>query len=112
MQRPSGFLGVDLSAARGVDRSLTADLVVNRAGLGGAFGGGRLSPRLADDIATVPAVRAAVGLGAGSALVDGVSEPLGIPFRAEGDLPAGAKPSSREARHCLLTPKSGERRKP
>lgn len=64
------------SAARGVERSLTADLVVNSAGLGGAYGGGRFSPQLATDIAAVPGVRAVAGLGAGSALFDGTSHPV------------------------------------
>jgi putative ABC transport system permease protein len=67
-----------MSAARGVDRSLTADLVVDTAGTGGAYGGGRFSPQLAADIATVPAVRVAAGLGAGSALLDGISHPVVI----------------------------------
>jgi putative ABC transport system permease protein len=66
------------SAARGVDRSLTADLVVNSAGIGGAYGGGRFSPQLAVDIATTPAVRVAAGMGAGSALLDGASHPVVI----------------------------------
>ena len=66
------------SAARGVDRSLTADLVVNSAGIGGAYGGGRFSPQLAADIATIPAVRVAAGMGAGSALLDGTSHPVVI----------------------------------
>jgi putative ABC transport system permease protein len=64
------------SAAHGVNQSLTADLVVNSAGIGGAYGGGRFSPQLATDIAAVPAVRAVAGLGAGSALFDGTSQPV------------------------------------
>jgi putative ABC transport system permease protein len=64
------------SVAHGVDQSLTADLVVNGAGVGGAYGGGRFSPQLASDVSRVAGVRAAVGLEAGSALVDGVSHPV------------------------------------
>jgi putative ABC transport system permease protein len=66
------------SAAHGVDRSLTADLVVDSGGVGGAYSGGRFSPQLAADIASVPGVRVAVGLGAGSALVNGTSHPVTI----------------------------------
>jgi putative ABC transport system permease protein len=64
------------SAAQGVDRSLAADLVVESAGYGGAYGGGRFSPKLAADVARLPGVRTAVGLEAGSALLDGVSHPV------------------------------------
>jgi putative ABC transport system permease protein len=66
------------SAAHGVDRSLTADLVVDSGGVGGAYGGGRFSPQLAADIARIPGVRVAVGLGAGSTLLDGSSHPVVI----------------------------------
>jgi putative ABC transport system permease protein len=64
------------SAGRGVERSLTADLVVGSTGIGGAYGGGRFSPRLADEIAALPTVRAAVGLATGSALLDGATHPV------------------------------------
>jgi putative ABC transport system permease protein len=64
------------SAAHGVDRSLTADLVVDSGGVGGAYGGGRFSPQLAADIAAVSGVRVAVGLGAGDVLLNGTSHPV------------------------------------
>ena len=64
------------SAAHGVDRSLTADLVVDSGGVGGAYGGGRFSPQLAADIAAASGVRVAVGLGAGDVLLDGTSHPV------------------------------------
>jgi putative ABC transport system permease protein len=61
------------SAARGVDQSLRADLVVDNGSYGGASGGGGLSPQLATSIARLPAVWLATGLGSGSVLLDGVS---------------------------------------
>lgn len=69
---------LEASAAGGVDRSLRADLSINSAGLGGVYGGGRFSPQLATDIARLPAVRLAVGVAAGSALLNGTSHPVVI----------------------------------
>ncbi|HEX2118250.1 MAG TPA: ABC transporter permease, partial [Acidimicrobiales bacterium] len=51
-----------------VSRSFGGDLVVNT----GSFGGGGLSPALAEDIAALPEVRTAVGLGQGAVEVDGL----------------------------------------
>jgi putative ABC transport system permease protein len=65
------------SAAAAVDRSLTADLVVTGTGLGAATGG-RFSPAMAPAIASVTGVRAAVGLGAGSAIIDGQSHAVTV----------------------------------
>ncbi|MGH9264217.1 MAG: ABC transporter permease [Acidimicrobiales bacterium] len=50
-----------------VSRSFGGDLVVNT----GSFGGGGLTPALARDIAALPEVRTAVGLGQGAVEVDG-----------------------------------------
>ncbi|MGI8810214.1 MAG: ABC transporter permease [Acidimicrobiales bacterium] len=50
-----------------VSRSFGGDLVVNT----GSFGGGGLSPALAPQLAALPEVRTAVGLGQGVAQVDG-----------------------------------------
>ena len=57
-----------------VTQSVTADLVIS----GGQFGGGGLTPRLATDIAALPEVGAAVGLGTGVALVDGRGGQIGV----------------------------------
>jgi putative ABC transport system permease protein len=59
------------SASRGVDRALTADLVIDQGGYGGRSGGGGFSPELAAGLARLPQVQAAAGIGAGSALLDG-----------------------------------------
>ena len=52
-----------------VARDFGADLAVNTA----AFGGNQLSPRIVDELAALPEVREAVGLGISPALVDGKS---------------------------------------
>ena len=57
-----------------VTRSVRADLVIG----GGQFGGGGLSPNLAGDVAALPEVDDAVGLGSGVALVDGRSAQLAV----------------------------------
>ena len=50
-----------------VRSGMTADLVVSAP----SFGGGRLSPRLVDQLGALPQVRTAVGLGGGPVKVDG-----------------------------------------
>jgi putative ABC transport system permease protein len=57
-----------------IDRSFAGDLVVTT----GAFGGGGISPRLADDVAALPEVGTAVGVGQGFAEVDGDDKVLSI----------------------------------
>jgi putative ABC transport system permease protein len=59
------------SAAAGVDRALTADLVVDRGGYGGASGASGFSPQLATDLARLPSVAVAAGVSRGSVLLDG-----------------------------------------
>jgi putative ABC transport system permease protein len=59
------------TAANGVDHTLTADLVVDRAGYGGASSGGDLNPQLAADLSRLPEVGLATGLGSGNAVLDG-----------------------------------------
>jgi putative ABC transport system permease protein len=66
------------SAAQGVDRSLRADLVVSTGGYGGGPGGGGLSPRLAGEIARLPGVGVASGLGRGQVMLDGVSQQVTV----------------------------------
>jgi putative ABC transport system permease protein len=66
------------SAAHGIDRSLTADLVVDQGGYGGSAGGGGVSPQLATDLARLPQVRLATGLGTGSALIGGKTRTVAV----------------------------------
>ena len=59
------------TAASGVDHTLTADLVVDRGGYGGASGSGGLNPQLTADLGRLPGVRLATGLASGSAVLGG-----------------------------------------
>lgn len=58
------------TAANGVDRTLTADLVVDRAGYGGPSGG-TLNPQLAADLGRLRGVQLATGLASGNAVLAG-----------------------------------------
>jgi putative ABC transport system permease protein len=62
------------SITSGVNTSVRADLVVAT----GSFGGGGLSPQLARDIAALPQVTNATGLGAGDAVIGGHREKVSI----------------------------------
>jgi putative ABC transport system permease protein len=62
-----------------VDRTFGGDLVVST----GPFGGGGISPRLVDDTNQLPEVSRAVGLGIGSAAVDGDTKQLTVADPAE-----------------------------
>lgn len=72
------------TAASGVDQTLTADLVIDRGGYGGASGGGGLSPQLAAGLGRLPGVRLATGLANGNAVLGGsastivAADPAGI----------------------------------
>jgi putative ABC transport system permease protein len=57
-----------------IDRSFGGDLVVNT----GAFGGGGISPQLAQDVGQLPEVDLAVGVGQGAAQIDGGTKQLSI----------------------------------
>jgi putative ABC transport system permease protein len=59
------------TAAAGVDHTLTANLVVDRGGYGGASGGGSLNPQLATVLDRLPGVRLATGLASGNAVLGG-----------------------------------------
>jgi putative ABC transport system permease protein len=59
------------SAARGVDRTLTADLVVYQPGYGGSAGLAGFSPALAGGLGRLPSVGVAAGVSRGSVLLDG-----------------------------------------
>jgi putative ABC transport system permease protein len=72
------------TAASGVDHTLTADLVVDRGGYGGASGSGDLNPGLAADLSRIPGVQLATGLASGNAVLSGhtstitAADPAGI----------------------------------
>jgi putative ABC transport system permease protein len=74
-----------------VTGAVTADLVVD----GGRFGGGGLSPRLAAEVAALPGVESAVGLGTGVARIDGraaeltVADPPALTGLVDLDVRAG-----------------------
>jgi putative ABC transport system permease protein len=57
------------TAASGIDHTLTADLVVDRGGYGGASSGGGLNPQLAASLGRLPGVRLATGLASGNAVL-------------------------------------------
>lgn len=57
------------TAASGVDHTLTADLVVDQGGYGGASSGGDLNPQLAGRLSQLPGVRLATGLASGDAVL-------------------------------------------
>jgi putative ABC transport system permease protein len=71
-------LGASLKAgaAQGVDRTLTADLVVDQAGYGGQAGLAGLSPQLADRLSRLPAAGTVTALSRGSVLLGGQSQTI------------------------------------
>ena len=62
------------SAANGVERTLTADLVVYQPGYGGSAGLAGFSPTLADGLGRLPSVGVAAGVSRGSVLLDGQAQ--------------------------------------
>jgi len=62
------------SAAQGVQRTLTADLVVYQPGYGGSAGLAGFSPRLAAGLSRLPSVGVAAGMSRGSVLLDGQAQ--------------------------------------
>jgi putative ABC transport system permease protein len=71
-------LGASLkaSAAQGVDRTLTADLVVDQGGYGGQAGLAGLSPQLADRLSRLPGAGTVTALSRGSVLLGGQSQAI------------------------------------
>src|SRR6266702_5689852 len=59
------------SAAQGVDRTLTADLVVDQGGYGGSAGLAGLSPQLAAGLGRLPSAGTVTAVSRGSVLLDG-----------------------------------------
>ncbi len=66
------------SAANGVTRSLTADLVIDQGGYGGSSGAAGFSPQLATDLGRLPQVGVVTGLGRGSVLLDGAVQTVTV----------------------------------
>lgn len=66
------------SAGRGVDRTLTADLVVDTPGYGGASGDAGLSPQVATNLARLPGVQVASPVVVGTVLLDGHSWQISV----------------------------------
>ncbi len=67
------------SASQGVRKTLTADLVVDTSGFGGMSSGtGRLDPAIATQVAQVPGVAMATGVGTGDALIDGDAKTVSV----------------------------------
>ncbi|HEX5304426.1 MAG TPA: ABC transporter permease [Streptosporangiaceae bacterium] len=64
------------SAAQGVDRTLTADLVVDQGGYGGRAGLAGLSPQLAASLGRLPAAGTVTAVNRGSVLLDGTSQTI------------------------------------
>ena len=64
------------TAGDGVDHTLTADLVVDQGGYGGASSGGGLNPQLAVDLNRLPGVRLATGLASGNAVLGGDTQTI------------------------------------
>ena len=62
------------SAADGVERTLTADLVVYQPGYGGSAGLAGFSPQLAAGLGRLPSVGVAAGVSRGSVLLDGQAQ--------------------------------------
>ena len=81
------------SLTRGVEQTVAGDLVVG----GSAFGGGGVSPALAADIARLPAVQSAAGIGKGSAPIAGhthkvtVADPVQLAGLVDLHLVAGTR---------------------
>ena len=71
-------LGASLkaSAAQGVDRTLTADLVVDQGGYGSRAGLAGLSPQLADRLSRLPAAGTVTALSRGRVLLGGQSQTI------------------------------------
>jgi putative ABC transport system permease protein len=97
------------SAARGVDRTLTADLVVDQGGYGGSSGLAGLSPQLAASLGRLPAAGTVTAVSRGSVLLDGTSQTISAVdalFLVLGVLTgiaAGIRPARRAARLNVLT---------
>ena len=64
------------SAAQGVQRTLTADLVVYQPGYGGSAGLAGFSPELAAGLARMPSVGVAAGMSRGSVLLGGQAQTI------------------------------------
>jgi putative ABC transport system permease protein len=59
------------SAAKGIDDTLTADIVVDTPGYGGSIGAGGFAPQLGQQISALPGVHSATDVTGGDALING-----------------------------------------
>ncbi|HEX2381507.1 MAG TPA: ABC transporter permease [Acidimicrobiales bacterium] len=66
------------SAAKGIDDTLTADVIVDTPGYGGQTGASGFGPELARAIAAVPGVHSATGVRGGNALIDGSTHAITV----------------------------------
>jgi len=69
---------IKASAAKGIDDTLTADVVVDTPGYGGQTGASGFAPALAREIAAVPGVHSATGVRGGDALINGSTHAITI----------------------------------
>ena len=66
------------SASKGIDDTLTADVVVDTPGYGGQSGASGFAPQLAQQIATIPGVRSATGVRGGNSLINGATHAITV----------------------------------
>jgi putative ABC transport system permease protein len=66
------------SAAKGIDDTLRADVVVDTPGYGGQTGASGFAPELAQQIITIPGVRSATGVRGGNALINGTTHAITV----------------------------------
>ena len=84
------------SAAKGIDDTLTAGVVVDTPGYGGQTGSSGFAPQLAQTIAGIPGVQSATGVRGGNALINGDThtitavDPTTLPDVLDLDVTAGA----------------------
>ena len=103
------------SAAQGVKRTLTADLVVYQPGYGGSAGLAGFSPALAAGLGRLPSVGVAAGVSKGSVLLDGQAQTIAAvdPGRiGVGAEPRGHRGLARRGRLRLVRGIDGGSRRP
>ena len=66
------------SAAKGIDDTLTADVVVDTPGYGGQVGASGFAPKLTQQISAIPGVHSATGVRGGNALINGDTHAITI----------------------------------
>jgi putative ABC transport system permease protein len=66
------------TAQKGIDDTVTADVVVDTPGYGGQVGASGFAPQLAQQISAVPGVRSATGVRGGNALINGATHAVSV----------------------------------